>query len=151
VYLYVYTLIVARQRLSKHIPEVMNAGNNRKIVGRVVFYTVRDISKESLWVCHCIPSFTTCTAEAVVWRLPEPPDSEPRITVLARASSNLLDWNRLCIPLSLLCNGSVITFLRQWKILGGVVSYAVRLVSKESMRLVFTRTSCNLWSRKINY
>jgi hypothetical protein len=41
-------------------------------------------------------------------------------------------------PLSLLGNGSVNTFPRQGGIVGGVVSYAVRVVSKESSnRLVF--------------
>jgi hypothetical protein len=63
---------------------------------------------ESLWVHLYIPSFRTCTAEVVVWRLPEtsgctkcswvPWDTEPRITVLVRTSSNLLDWIKLCIP-----------------------------------------------------
>jgi hypothetical protein len=49
---------------------------------------------------------------------------------------------RLCIPLSLLGNNSVKTFLRQRKIVGGVVFNAVHVVSKESMRVVLPRTSC---------
>jgi hypothetical protein len=48
----------------------------------------------------------------------------------------------LCIPLSLLCNNSVKTFPRQRRIVGGVVFYAVRVVSKESRQLVLHRTSC---------
>jgi hypothetical protein len=45
----VYPSIVARQWLDKHVPR------QRRIVGGVVFYTVRAVSKESLWVCLCIP------------------------------------------------------------------------------------------------
>jgi hypothetical protein len=45
----------ARQRLGKHIPAEMNKRNTRGIVGRVIFYAVRFLSKESLWVCLCIP------------------------------------------------------------------------------------------------
>jgi hypothetical protein len=41
-------------------------------------------------------------------------------------------WVCLCIPLSLLGNGSVNTFPRQRKIVGRVVFYTVRVVSKES-------------------
>jgi hypothetical protein len=48
----------------------------------------------------------------------------------------------LCIPISLLDNGSVKMFLRQGRIVGGAVFYAVRDVSKESMRLILPRTSC---------
>jgi hypothetical protein len=76
-----------------------NTRNNRRNVGGIVFCTARVVSKESLWVC-------------------------------------------LCIPLSLLGNGSVNTFPRQRKIVGGFVFYAVRVVSKESRRLVLSRTSC---------
>jgi hypothetical protein len=43
--------VVARQRLGKHGPTKTNERNNRKIVGRVIFYAVGAISKESLWVC----------------------------------------------------------------------------------------------------
>jgi hypothetical protein len=39
-------LIVARQRLSKNVPAVMNARNNRLIVGRVVFYAVCVVSSK---------------------------------------------------------------------------------------------------------
>jgi hypothetical protein len=92
--------IVARQRISKHIPATMNTRNNRRIIGRVVFYTVRVVSKESLWTC-------------------------------------------LCIPLSLLGNGSTNIFPRQRRIVGGVVLYAMQVISKESRRLVLTSTSCS--------
>jgi hypothetical protein len=47
-----------------------------------------------------------------------------------------------CTELSLLGNSSVNTFLRQRSIVGGVVFYAVHVVSKESRPLVLTRTSC---------
>jgi hypothetical protein len=43
----------------------------------------------------------------------------------------------VCIPLSLLGNGSVNTFLRQRRIVGGVFFYPVHVVSKESRRLFF--------------
>jgi hypothetical protein len=49
----------------------------------------------------------------------------------------------LCIPLSLLGNGSVNTFPRQTGIVGGVVFYKIGVVSKESRRLVLPRTSSN--------
>jgi hypothetical protein len=80
--------MVARQRLAKHVPVATNT-RNRKIVGRVG--TIRVVSKESLWVC-------------------------------------------LCIPLSLLGNGSANIFLRQRIIVAVIVSFAVRVVSKESRR-----------------
>jgi hypothetical protein len=48
-------LIVARQRLGEHVPAATNTRNNRRIVGRVIFYAVRVLSKKSLWVCLCIP------------------------------------------------------------------------------------------------
>jgi hypothetical protein len=51
-------------------------------------------------------------------------------------------WVCLCIPLSLLGNISVKKFPRQRRIVRGVVLYAVRVVSKESRRLVLPRTSC---------
>jgi hypothetical protein len=50
----------------------------------------------------------------------------------------------LCIPLSLLGNNSVKTFPQQRRIFGGVVFYTVRVVTKESRRLVLPRTSCYL-------
>jgi hypothetical protein len=53
--LYVYLPIVARYRLSKHIPAVTNTRNNRRIVGDVVVYAARIVTKESLWVCLCSP------------------------------------------------------------------------------------------------
>jgi hypothetical protein len=67
--------IVTRQRLGKCVPAVRNTRNNRRIVRRVVFYTVHVVSTESLWVCLCIPNFSICTAEAVVWNLLERSDS----------------------------------------------------------------------------
>jgi hypothetical protein len=49
-------VLVSRQRLGKHVPAVKNIRNNKGIVGRVVFYLVRVLSRESLWVCLCIPA-----------------------------------------------------------------------------------------------
>jgi hypothetical protein len=58
----------------------------------------------------------------------------------------------LCIPLSLLGNGLVNTFPRQRRIVGGIVFYAVRVVSKEIRQSVLPRTSviiilhtCCIW------
>jgi hypothetical protein len=45
------SLIVGKQRLGKHVPAAINTRNNTIIVGRVAFYAVRLVSKESLWVC----------------------------------------------------------------------------------------------------
>jgi hypothetical protein len=53
--LYVYPLIVARQVLGKHVPAARNTRNSRIIVGRVVVYAVRVVSKKNLWVWACIP------------------------------------------------------------------------------------------------
>jgi hypothetical protein len=50
-------------------------------------------------------------------------------------------WVCLCIPLSL-GKSAVKTFLRQRRIFGGIVFYALRVVSKESRRLVLPRTYC---------
>jgi hypothetical protein len=53
-------------------------------------------------------------------------------------------WVCLCIPLLSLGNNSVKTFPWQRRIVRGVVSYAVRAVSKECRQLVLPRTSCLL-------
>jgi hypothetical protein len=45
--------IVARQRLGKHVSVETTTRNNRRIVERVIFYAIRVLSKESLWVCLC--------------------------------------------------------------------------------------------------
>jgi hypothetical protein len=50
-------------------------------------------------------------------------------------------WVCLCIPLILLCNNSVNTFLRQRRIVGGIVFYALRIVWKERRPLLLPRTS----------
>jgi hypothetical protein len=57
--LYVYPPIVARQRLSRHVPMAGNTYNNRT-VGRDVFCAVSVSPKESLWVCLCIPLSLLC-------------------------------------------------------------------------------------------
>jgi hypothetical protein len=40
--------IVARQRLGKQVSAATNTRKNRKVVGRVDFYAVRAVSKESM-------------------------------------------------------------------------------------------------------
>jgi hypothetical protein len=47
--------IVARQRLGKQVPAATNTFNKRKIVGWVIFYAVRVLSKEREWDCLCVP------------------------------------------------------------------------------------------------
>jgi hypothetical protein len=49
--IYVYPPIVAKQQLGKHVPTAKNTRNNRRIVGVVVFCTVRVVSKDSLQIC----------------------------------------------------------------------------------------------------
>jgi hypothetical protein len=45
----------ARQRLGKHVQAAKNTRNIRRIIGRVIFYAIRVLSKEGLWVCLHIP------------------------------------------------------------------------------------------------
>jgi hypothetical protein len=47
--------LVDRQWLGTQVPAATNTRNNGRIVGRVIFYAVRALSKKSLWVCLCIP------------------------------------------------------------------------------------------------
>jgi hypothetical protein len=47
--------IVARQRLGKRVPAAANTRNNRKIVGCVIFYAVRVLSKERICNSLCVP------------------------------------------------------------------------------------------------
>jgi hypothetical protein len=92
---------VARHRLGNHVFVATNTCNNRKTVRHVVLYTVRVVSKESLWV-RVFSVLVLCTVDAVVWRLSEPSyskiwswvswDWELRTIVLVRASSNILNW-----------------------------------------------------------
>jgi hypothetical protein len=49
-----YSSFFATQRLGKHVRVPTNTRKNRIIVGRTIFYAVRVLSKESLWVCLCI-------------------------------------------------------------------------------------------------
>jgi hypothetical protein len=51
VYISLSLYIIDRQRISGHVPVLMNTRNNRIIVGDVFFSTVSVISKESL----CVP------------------------------------------------------------------------------------------------
>jgi hypothetical protein len=90
------------------------------------------------------------------------------LSLLSNGSISKFPWQRihatiyelldacvcLCIRLSLLGNGSVKTFLRKRRTVGGVVFYAVHVVSEESRRLVLPRSSCfnsrnpkNCWHR----
>jgi hypothetical protein len=48
-------LSVSLQRLGKHVPAATNTCNNRRIVGPVIFYVVRVLSKDSLSACLFIP------------------------------------------------------------------------------------------------
>jgi hypothetical protein len=42
------------QQFVKHVPAAMNT-HNRRIVRHTIFYVVHVLTKESLWVCLCIP------------------------------------------------------------------------------------------------
>jgi hypothetical protein len=52
-------------------------------------------------------------------------------------------WFCLCMPIMLLDNNSVKPIPRQRRFVGGFVSCAIRVVTKEKKILVFARTSCN--------
>jgi hypothetical protein len=66
-------------------------------------------------------------------------------TFSIRLDSYQRNFVDLCIPLSLLGNGSVNTFPRQRRIVRGSVFYVVRVVSNESNRLVLPRSSSPMW------
>jgi hypothetical protein len=55
--LYVYPPVVAGQRLAIHVLAKTNTRNTRRIVGRVVLYTVRVVSKGTL--CACLSLFVS--------------------------------------------------------------------------------------------
>jgi hypothetical protein len=93
---------IARQWLGNYVTAATNAHRNIIIVGRVIFYAARILTKEISWVS-------------------------------------------LCILLSLLGNGSINTFPRQEGIVRSVVSFAVRVISKGSRRLVLPRNVCFLY------
>jgi hypothetical protein len=57
--LYVYPLIVARQRLGRNVIAATNTRTNRIIVGRVVLYVVCVVSKESRRLVLLRPSCYT--------------------------------------------------------------------------------------------
>jgi hypothetical protein len=59
-------------------------------------------------------------------------------------------WVCLCVPLSMLGSNTVKTFSRQRIIVGGVVFYAVGVLSKESRRLMFPITSCFMVKVKLS-
>jgi hypothetical protein len=53
--IYVCSSVVDVQRLGKHVSAATTTRSNISIVRGVVFCSVRIVSKESLWVCLCIP------------------------------------------------------------------------------------------------
>jgi hypothetical protein len=55
VFVCIFPPIILTQWLGEHVPVATNTCNNRRIVGRVIFYVVHVISKERLCVCLCIP------------------------------------------------------------------------------------------------
>jgi hypothetical protein len=79
----------------------------------------------------CIPPFTA--RQRLGKHVPEAKNTRNN----RRITGHMCLWVCLYIPLSLLGNNSVKTFPLQWKIVGGVVFYAVHVVSKESRRLFF--------------
>jgi hypothetical protein len=108
----------------------LNFPRQRRIVGGVVFYTVRDVSKVSLWVCLCIP--VSLLGNGRVNTFPRQGRIIGDVFYTVRDVSKESLWVWLCIPVSLLGNGRVNTFPRQGRILGDVF-YTVRDVSKDSL------------------
>jgi hypothetical protein len=103
--------IVARQRRGTHFPAATNTCNNRRIIGRVVFCAVRVVSKESPWVC--ISPYPTATKNC---------------------------WRRFLYGPCRVKGKPVGLYIpRQRRIVGGVFC-TVRVVSKESTRLILART-----------
>jgi hypothetical protein len=103
----------ARQRLGKRVLLATNTRNSIKIVGRVIFYAVHVLPKESLWVCLCIPLLLIGNSSVKLF------PSQRRIVrgvifcavhVLPKESL----WICLCIPLLLLGNNWVKTFPLQY-------------------------------------
>jgi hypothetical protein len=134
-------LIVARQRLGRHVPVATNTRNNSRIPGGAVFYTVRVVWKESLWVCLCMPPSLLGNG-TVNTLLRQRRIVRGVVSCAVCVVSKVSLWAFLRIFLSLLGNGPVNTFLLQRTIFGGVVFYAVRVVSNENWRLVLARASC---------
>jgi hypothetical protein len=96
-----------------------------------------------------VANFSTCTNEAVVSRLSKPSDSKTwswvscdsqlRILVLVGVSSNLLDWagvDRTVYPFIVARQRLLNTLPRQRRIVGGVVFYEIRVISKESRQAI---------------
>jgi hypothetical protein len=48
-------LVAARQRLGKDVPSSTNTHDNKRIIGRVIFYAVRVLSTARQWVSLFIP------------------------------------------------------------------------------------------------
>jgi hypothetical protein len=77
------------------------------------------------------------------------------LLLLGKGSRNPFPWQRIhekekkiCLaPVASLISGPICvsadTFPRQWRIVGGAVFYAVRVVSKENRRLCLSINTCN--------
>jgi hypothetical protein len=95
------------------------------------------------WLGKHVPAATN--THAAIEELLDAPFSMRSVSYQRRV------YGHVCIPLSFLGNNSVHTFSRHQIIVGWVVFYAVRVVSKESRRLFHLKTSCFLsskWTRK---
>jgi hypothetical protein len=121
----VYPLIVNSQRLSKHVTLAENTHSSRRIVGGVVFCAVRVTSDKSLQVCVS-PIFAkqglsknALAATNNYWNW---------FSVRSVSHQSRVSRSDVC-PVSLLSNALVSTFWRQGRIVGGVVFYAVHVVS----------------------
>jgi hypothetical protein len=93
-------------------------------------------SLPSVCVSVCVSLFSLLS-KRLGKHVPAPTNTSNNIMIFKR----LCLWVCLCIPLLLLDNNSVTTYPRQRRIAGDVIFYAVRVVSKESMQLVFLWTS----------
>jgi hypothetical protein len=156
--LYEYSSIVARQRLGQKVTSTTNThGTVEEWLD--ASFTIRSMSYQrrvggsvriSQILVYVPPkrwSEGSQTSDNKIW-----PwvlwDSEAKITVLARANSNLLDWIGLCISVWLVGNGLVNTFPRQRRNVGSAVLYAARVVSKENGRLFLTGASCSFFRKR---
>jgi hypothetical protein len=131
--------IVARQGLGKNINAVTNTRNNR-IVGRIVSYAVRVYQRRVCWPVY--PKVRITLRLAVYCQSVRLGAKSLRLTTgvfllqlnLCGHSPYVISFltrGWVCL-LSLLINGLLNTFPLQRRIVGGDISYAFHVVSKES-------------------
>jgi hypothetical protein len=131
VYLYVYPPV------NFLMPEPISVKLRMHTMAPEPLSTAYFINPISLCACICIPPIVT--RQRLSKHFPAATNTHNRrigrvVFCAVRVVSKESLWVCLCISLSLLGNGLVNTFLRQRRIGGGFVFYAVRVVLKESRR-----------------